>query len=114
MGAEVERRLTKLNCVHVIVVRIRRAVTRSERCRTQRCGRFSVLQRGSGTLRVSVHGTETGMETLVPGDEDETTGGGWDGVQKMSVAAVMIGAIVLVPTLLPSNIRRGCPPADKG
>jgi hypothetical protein len=71
----------------------------------------------AAALRVGVHGTATGMETLAPGDEDDITGGGGDEVRKMSAAAAMMGAVVLVlehMLLLPSDTRRGCAPADKG
>lgn len=68
-------------------------------------------------LGIGVHDTETGIETPATGDEEETTCGGWNEVQKMSVAAAMMGAVVLVPThtlLLPSDTRRGRTPTDKG
>ena len=69
------------------------------------------------SLRLGVHGIATGMETAVPGDEDATSDGGGEDVRKMSVAAAVMGAVVLilVPTLLlPNDTRRGCVPADEG
>lgn len=68
--------------------------------------------------RLGVHGTAMDTEAVVPGDEDATSDdGGGEDVRKMSVAAAVIGATVLmlVPTLLsPSDERRGRISADEG
>jgi hypothetical protein len=68
-------------------------------------------------LHVGVHGTMTSAGTAMVGNEVETCRGGGDEDRKMSAAAAMMGAAVLVPKfalLLPNDTWCGCVGADEG